>query len=145
MGRTGHVRTAILLSATLASGGSFVVPTTGHEPADTHYQIVQTVRDSDGIESSTTVEIFPTTTNVSFDTLPQGIPLTIDAEPRGTPFLTPSLVGFQHHVVAPPTWSTGGRTYVFVMWSDGSTSLAVDWTATAPGGRLRALYRLPPP
>lgn len=127
------------------SGGAFSVPLGGHEPADTHYAIVLTARDSDGIESSTTVTIFPVVINVSFHTLPEGIPLSIDAESRGTPFLTPSLAGFQHHVTAPLSASVGGQDYVFVQWSNGATSPTIDWPAPAQGGMLRALYRLPPP
>ncbi|MDZ4772887.1 MAG: PQQ-dependent sugar dehydrogenase [Planctomycetota bacterium] len=127
------------------AGASFVVPTTGHEPADTHYSIVLTARDSDGIESTRTVAIFPVVTNVSFHTLPEGIPLSIDAESRGTPFLTPSLAGFQHHLVAPLIATIAGQPYVFVQWSNGATSPTIDWPAPAQGGMLRAFYRLPPP
>lgn len=127
------------------SGGTFVVPTSGHEPADTHYSIVLTARDSDGIESSRSVTIFPVVTNVSFHSLPEGIPLSIDAETRGTPFLTASVAGFQHHLTAPLTASVGGQAYVFVQWSNGATSPTIDWPAPAQGGLLRAYYRLPPP
>jgi glucose/arabinose dehydrogenase len=127
------------------SGGSFVVPTSGHEPADTHYAIVLTARDSDGIESSTTLTIFPSVVNVSFHSLPEGIPLSIDGETRGTPFLTPSLGGFQHHLTAPLAATVAGQPYVFVQWSNGATSPTIDWTVPNQGGLIRALYRLPPP
>ncbi|MBL8859160.1 MAG: PQQ-dependent sugar dehydrogenase [Planctomycetes bacterium] len=128
-----------------AASGSFVVPTSGHEPADTHYEIVLRARDSDGIESSRSVTIFPATTNVSFHSLPEGIPLTVDDAPRATPFLTPSLVGFQHHVTAPLTATVAGQDYIFVQWSNGAQTPTVDWPAPLAGGSLRALYRLPPP
>jgi hypothetical protein len=126
------------------AGGSFVVPSSGHEPADTHFAVVLTARDSDGIEQSATLTIFPAVVNVAFHTLPEGIPLSIDGETRGIPFLTPSLVGFQHHVVAPLTATVNGQNYVFVQWSNGATSPTTDWPAPTTGGTLRAFYRLPP-
>ena len=127
------------------AAGSFVVPTGGHEPADTHYEIVLRAIDSDGIESARSVQIFPATTNVAFHTLPAGIPLTIDDAPRSTPFLTTSLIGFQHHLSAPLTATVAGQAYVFVQWSNGVQSPTLDWPAPALGGSLTALYRPPPP
>ena len=99
--------------------GSLTIPTTGHDfQGATHYQIVLTVTDSDGLSNSTSVDIFPDKVNLTFDTLPSGLTVEIDGISKQTPFVFDQVIGFQHTINA-PAQSSGGIPYDFVSWSDG--------------------------
>lgn len=121
------------------NGGSFVVPQTGHSPANTHFEVRLTATDSDGLSNSTSVAIFPDPSALAFATLPPAIPLELDEEPIVTPFATATLDGFHHHVVAPTTATIGGATYVFRCWSDGGAA-AHEVIAPEGGFNLTAVY-----
>ena len=99
--------------------GSFVVPTTGHDYAgDTRYEIRLTVTDSDGLESTVSVLVYPAKVNLTFATVPSGLTLKLDGISRTTPFVHDSLIGFTHSVEA-ANQTQGGTTYTFAGWSDG--------------------------
>lgn len=121
------------------SGGSFVVPSTGHSPANTHFVVRLSATDSDGLSASTQVEIFPDPSALAFATLPTGIALELDGEPVVSPFVTPTQDGFEHVITAPLAVSQGGATYAFRCWSDGGP---VSHIVVAPEGgqNVTAVY-----
>lgn len=100
--------------------GSFVVPTTGHSFHETTwFELILTARDSDGIETQTSVNIYPEKVNLSFATQPAGLTVTIDGIPMTTPFVRDEIIGFQHVInVDSPQFVSGSR-YEFASWSDG--------------------------
>ncbi len=62
----------------------------------------------------------PFKVDLTFNTVPSGLSVTIDGIPRTTPYVHDTLVGFTHAVVA-PNQSSGGTAYTFASWSDGGT------------------------
>lgn len=122
------------------AGGSFQIPITGHEPAETHYVVRLIARDSSGLESEGSVELRPTIAPVVFNTKPAGIPLTVDGAPQPTPYAFDGLAGFVHDLEAPATRLVGGILHEFRRWSDGSTARSRTWTTPAAGGRATAEY-----
>lgn len=122
-----------------ASGGSFVVPSSGHAAADTHFVVRLTATDSDGLAATTSVAIFPDVSALALATLPASLPLELDGEPTLTPFATATLDGFEHEVAAPLAASLGGVTYTFRCWSDGG---GASHPVVAPEGglNLTAVY-----
>ncbi len=119
--------------------GSFVIPTTGHTPENTHYEIQLTVTDDEGLPGTATRIILPVVSPLVFDTDPSGIPIFLDGEARATPASVASLVGFEHAVEAQSTFVLDGVPYGFTCWSDGG---AATHTYVAPpgGGSLTATY-----
>ncbi|MEX0679219.1 MAG: PQQ-dependent sugar dehydrogenase [Pirellulales bacterium] len=98
--------------------GSLVIPTTGHDfQGATSYEISLTVTDSSGIPASTSVEVYPDKVNLTFDTVPSGLTLSIDGINKVTPFVLDDIINFQHTINAPDQ-SSGGSFYGFVSWSD---------------------------
>ncbi len=110
--------------------GSFVVPTTGHSFHETTwYELVLTARDSDGIETQRSVNIYPDKVNLSFASQPSGLTVQIDGLPFTTPFTYDEIVGFQHTIsVDSPQFLAGSR-FDFASWSDGG---AQSHTITVP-------------
>jgi hypothetical protein len=103
------------------ASGSFVIQTSGHDfSGATSYEIILTVTDSHGLQSSSSITILPAKVDLSFATNPAGLTITLDGVGRTTPFVYDTLSGFQHTIVAPDQVS-GGSSYSFSSWSDGGT------------------------
>ncbi len=126
-------------SLTGVQGGSFVVPSSGHDPEHTHYRIDLTVRDSDGITTTTSRDLVPRISELRFDTAPAGIPVFLDGRALATPSLYESLVGFEHELSAQPTFMLGGQMYQFRAWSGGQ-GVSFPFVSPAGGGAFTAIY-----
>jgi len=117
------------------SSGSFVIPTTGHEPANTHYELQLTAVDGSGLSATSSVSLMPDTTVLRLRSQPSGVVLFVDGEPITTPYDLESLVGFQHWIEAPPSFGA----LHFKSWSDGGASSHA-FTAPPRFGRLLVRY-----
>ncbi len=123
----GHVHPGIAQTGT--KSGSFDIPTSGHDfSGNTRYQIRLTVTDSDGLQDSKSVLVYPDKVNLTFDTVPSGLNLLLDGLNRTTPFVHDALIGF-NHVLDAPAQSQGATAYSFLSWSDGG---ARQHTITVP-------------
>jgi glucose/arabinose dehydrogenase len=133
--------------------GSFVVPTAGHSFHETTwYELVLTAKDSDGIETQKSVNIYPDKVNLSVDTQPSGLTVQLDGIPMTTPFTYDDIIGFQHTISVDSPQFSGGSTYQFASWSDGgaqshqitvppsdsSLTARFDLTTGAPSGIVAA-------
>ena len=116
------------------TSGPSPFPTSGHDfSGNTRYRITLTVTDSDGLQASTSVEVFPDKVNLTFDTVPSGLDITLDGIPRPTPFVYDTLIGF-HHTIGAPNQTVGQNVYTFASWSDGG---AQQHLITGSGRRSR--------
>ncbi len=122
-------------------GGSFVIPTTWHDPEHTHYRIYLTVRDSDNIPTTVARDIVPRESVIDFATVPSGIPLFLDGRALATPEEYESLVGFHHEVTAQPSFVINDSTYYFDHWSNGQPA-SFSFTSPVGGLSLTAVYRV---
>jgi len=112
--------------------GSFEIPTEGHGYADdTRYEILLTVTDDNGLTGTDAVAVFPDKVNLSFDTSPSGIPITIDDIAQTPPFTNEALIDFQQTVSAPASHCINGTEYTFSNWSHAATR---EHTLTVPSG-----------
>ncbi len=113
----GHVHPGIPITG--VKSGTFTIPTTGHDFSGfTRYRIMLTVTDSSGLQSTTSVIVFPDKVNLSFDTLPSGLTLYLDGIAHTGPFVYDTLIGFNHTIEA-PNQTLGSTSYNFASWSDG--------------------------
>ncbi len=126
----GHVHPG--LPQTGVTSGTFTIPTSGHDfSGTTRYRFTLTVTDSDGLQGSTSVLIYPDKVNLTLDTVPSGLNLTLDGIPRPTPFVYDTLIGFQHTVDA-PNQTVGQSIYTFGSWSDGAAQQHVITVPASP-------------
>jgi hypothetical protein len=109
--------------------GSFTVPDVGETATDVWYRIILTVRDTAGLTHTTTRDVTPLTTTLRVETDPAGLRVTVDGQPRTTPFDEPSVVGMRRSLGAPSPQTSGGQSYAFSSWSDGG---AATHTVTTP-------------
>ena len=111
------------------TSGTFTIPTSGHDFDDfTRYRVTLTVTDSSGLQSSSTVTIFPQKVDLTFAGAPAGANIYLDGIAHPTPFVYNDLIGFSHTIEAPDQ-TINGTTYKFVSWSDGG---AQSHTITVP-------------
>ena len=112
----GHVHPGTAITG--VKSGTFTIPTSGHDfEGNTRYRISLTVTDSNGLQSTTSVTIYPTKVNLTFNTVPAGLTLYFDGIARAAPFTADSLVGFKHNLEA-RNQTSGGSSYTFASWSD---------------------------
>jgi PKD repeat protein len=121
------------------TSGFFTIPTSGHTPENTSYEVVLTVTDSDGLTGTTSRTVTPVVSSITFDTQPSGIPFFLDGEPQSTPRPYASLSGHNHTVEAQESYLLGGISYAFSSWSDGGSRVHT-YVAPEGGGTLTATY-----
>jgi glucose/arabinose dehydrogenase len=99
--------------------GSFTIATTGHDyQGNTRYRVQLTVTDLDGLQTTTSVIVWPQKVNLTFNTSPAGKNITIDGITQATPLVYDTLIGF-NHVLGAPNQSDASNVYTFASWSDG--------------------------
>ena len=132
----GHVHPGIPITG--VTSGTFAIPTTGHDFSGfTRYRVSLTVTDSSGLQSTTSVIIYPQKVNLTFDAAPAGMTLYLDGIAHTAPFVYDTLIGFNHMIEARDQ-TIGNNTYTFASWSDGGAqthtivvpSTAQTYTAT---------------
>ncbi len=125
-----HVHPALPLTGT--TSGTFAIPTSGHDfQGNTRYRITLTVTDSDGLQASDSILIFPDKVNLTLDSLPTGPSLKVDGIPFATPFVYDTLIGFNHTIEA-PNQTSGQNVYTFTSWSDGGAQQHVITVPASP-------------
>jgi glucose/arabinose dehydrogenase/PKD repeat protein len=97
-------------------GGIITAPDHGHP---SYIELTITATDSRGLESQRTVRLDPRTTNLTFDSNPAGVPLTVGTKSEAAPFVREVIVGSTTTVSAPETATVGGVSLPFESWSDG--------------------------
>jgi glucose/arabinose dehydrogenase len=122
---------------------SFQIPASGHSPMHTTYLLWLSVVDSDGLKGTDGALLAPLVSTLVITTAPPGIPIFLDGQPQSTPCELDSLVGFQHELLAQPSFPSGGQDHDFACWSDGG---AAQHFVTMPTGglNLMASYGLAP-
>lgn len=105
------------------------------------YRCFLTVTDSSGLSTTTTTDIFPEKTNITFDTNPSGIFVQVDGNlAERTPFVLDTLVNFPHQISVPSSQCIDGFRYVFDQWSTGSSDLPLLYPAPVADSSLTASY-----
>ena len=100
--------------------GNFTIPTTGHSFTDsTGFRITLTAVDSEGLSSSSSVEVFPDKVDITFDTNPSGLVITLDSLPLLTPDVYDTMIDFEHEISVADGQCLNGNEYTFSSWSNG--------------------------
>jgi glucose/arabinose dehydrogenase len=117
------------IGTTSGTGASVEIPRIGHPETTVWYRVHARARDAAGLEHQTFVDIHPRLTTIELMTVPAGLTVTVDGQPRSTPASVPSVVGMIRAIGAPSPQSTADSAYAFDAWSDGG-SATHDVTAT---------------
>jgi PA14 domain len=102
-----------------------------------------TATDSGGLTDTASVRLDPQTVDLSFQSNPTGLQLTVGSSASATPFTRTVIVGSRNTIAAPLTQTLNGTGYAFVSWSDGSAAQH-DVIAPATPATYTATYQQAP-
>ncbi len=109
-----HVHEVQVLNG--VTGGTFPAP--DHE-YPSHLEIQLRVVDSGNAVTTTSVLLYPTPVDLSFQTVPTGLDLGVGQASEPTPFTRTVIVGSRNSVSAPSPQITFPTGWLFTDWSDG--------------------------
>jgi len=115
-------------SWTGVSSGSFSAP--DHE-YPSHLELALTVTDSAGATNTASVRLDPLTAELTVQSVPAGLQLSVGNETAAAPFARTVIVGSRNSLAALSPQVLGGTTYEFASWSDGGAR-AHDVVVVAP-------------
>jgi len=123
------------------AGGTFVVPTSGHDfSGNVSYEVRLTVTNSQGVSDTDSVSIQPQKVNLTVRSQPADLAVSLDQTTQSAPIVRDTLVLFQHRLTAALQQTVGGKVYEFTGWSDGGAATH-DITAPANDTVYEATYR----
>ena len=102
--------------------GSFVIPQLSELDSDVFYRIYLIVTDSSGLQHLSTRDLLPNKVTITLASNVPGMQISLDGQPRQTPFSTIGVVGVIRTLGAPLTQTSNGQTYSFQSWSNGGTT-----------------------
>jgi PKD repeat protein len=122
------------------AGGSFSAP--DHE-YPSYLELQLTATDAQGLATSTSVRLDPQTVDLSFQSDPIGMQLTIGTFTGAAPFTRTVIVNSNNSVSA-PNQSLGGTSYFFSSWSDGGAQTHTITAASTPATYTASFVPAPP-
>jgi glucose/arabinose dehydrogenase len=98
------------------AGGSFTAP--DHE-YPSYLELKLTAKDSGGLTDTKTLRLDPKTVQLTFQTNPAGLSLTVNGTNSKAAFSRTVIVGSSNSISAVSPQNKGSKTYTFTSWSDG--------------------------
>jgi glucose/arabinose dehydrogenase/PKD repeat protein len=114
------------------ASGSFAAP--DHE-YPSRLELTLTAVDSRGLSDTETLRLDPDTVQLSFDTVPSGMQLSVASQTEAAPFTRTVIKRSTTSVTAPSPQVLGSDSYLFSSWSDGGAG-----THTITAGDTAATY-----
>jgi len=133
----------LVQSLSNTAAGSFDVPVTGLDSlGNIQYEIRLTVTDSDGLTDTVSHFIDPERAELTIESAPDPLELTLDGTAVSSPYSIDALIGYEYQVGA-PNGGSGFNVYTFNSWSNGGTQTH---TVAAPAAAttLTATYDVTP-
>jgi glucose/arabinose dehydrogenase len=106
----------VIGQAVVTDSGNFVVPRIGETDPGVWYRISVTATDSKGQTGTGSREIFPAVGQVSLQTIPSGLELTLDGSGLVTPYQFDGVVGTYRTLAAPEYQIRNDSIFRFVNW-----------------------------
>lgn len=123
------------------SSGTFTIPSSGETSASVFYRLILTVTDPEGAKATTYRDIPPYTSTVRLATQPAGLQVTLDSNPRSTPYSFVAVEGRRRTMGIVSPQSYGGKSYTFAYWLHGG-SASQTFTIPASDITYTAVYEL---
>ena len=115
-GEHGHPGPSLVAGET---GGSFTIPNTGETAADVFYRIHLIVADEQGLSDTAYTDIIPRTSEITFNTSPQGLNILLEGALYKAPVTVTSVEGVLRSISTPSPQAAGEAIYYFSNWSHG--------------------------
>jgi glucose/arabinose dehydrogenase len=116
-----------------STAGTIAIPTVGETSANVWYRFYLVATDADGAADTAFRDVLPRTVAVTLASVPPGLELTLDGQPRATPLTVTGVVGIEREIGVTSPQTSGPTTYTFASWSDGG---AATHTVSTPGASI---------
>jgi glucose/arabinose dehydrogenase len=134
-----NTHTHPFLGVQAGGSGEALIPNDGETSADVFYRFYLRAVDGQGVADTTWVDVQPVTATLRFETVPAGLYVELDGQPRVTPFEVVGVVGMLRRLNAPSPQLSGTAEFAFDSWSDAGTA-AHDITTPNGGATYTATY-----
>lgn len=112
------------------SEGKFDIPDQGETSANVWYRLILTVTDSKGSIGKDSVDVHPKKSMLNFVTLPSGLQVTVDGQPRTTPISIESVTGMKREIDVVTEQIVEEKYYQFINWLHGGSTTQTIITPT---------------
>jgi glucose/arabinose dehydrogenase len=129
-------------AASGAKSGTFTPDTEGETAANVWYRITLTVTDARGLSHTVFRDIHPRTAQITLETTPSGLQVTLDGQPQTSPHTVTGVVGVQRSIGAPSPQTKSNVNYEFQSWSDsgaGTHTITTPSTNTTYTAQFRTI------
>jgi len=113
------------------AGGAAIIPTVGETSDNVWYRFYLVARDADGAADTVFRDVQPRKVTLALATVPAGLQVTLDGQPRTTPLSVTGVVGIDREIGAVSPQSAGTTIYSFASWSDGGAATHIVSTPAA--------------
>jgi hypothetical protein len=126
--------------------GTFTIPQEGETSDNVWYRLILTVTDSHGFKGKDSVDVFPLKSTLNFNTVPEGLQITLDGQPTNTPGSVVSVEGVIRALGVVSPQARNGEMFEFESWTHGGaqtqqiTTPADDATYTANFTRVENYF-----
>ncbi|MGH7645014.1 MAG: PQQ-dependent sugar dehydrogenase [Gemmatimonadales bacterium] len=122
-----------------SAGGVAIIPTVGETSDNVWYRFYLVAVDADGAADTASQDVQPQKVTLILATVPAGLPVTLDGQPRTTPLGVTGVVGIDREIGVVSPQSVGTTIYTFASWSDGGAAVHTIRTPAA-GTTYSATY-----
>ena len=114
-----------------SAGGTVVIPTVGETSDTVWYRFYFVATDGDGAADTSFRDVQPRKVSLTLATLPAGLQLTLDGQPRATPLSVTGVVGIDREIGVVSPQLAGTTVYTFTSWSDAGAAIHTILTPAA--------------
>ena len=129
------------VNSTAGATGQATIPRVGHLETNIFYRVYARAVDREGLADTAYVDVQPRLVTLNFATVPAGLQVVVDGQPRTTPVAIVSVVGVDHALAVTSPQSSGPSSYTFSAWSQGGAA-AQTYQAPAAAATLTATFTL---
>jgi glucose/arabinose dehydrogenase len=112
-----------ILSPAPGASATLPIPRVGHLESDIFYRIYVRATDAEGSSDTAFVDVAPRLMSLTLTTVPAGLQVTLDHQPRTTPLTITGVVGMERVIGAPSPQAQGGNQFEFSRWAHGGGAL----------------------
>ncbi len=107
------------LSNLIGRTNEFRLPKSGEAASNIWYEIRTTATDTNGLSATQSVNIYPLKSDMTFQTVPSGLAISLEGSPYQAPRTITGVVGFERQLGVPSPQAKDGISYQFNHWLDG--------------------------
>lgn len=123
---------------------TFAIPNTGENSSETWFEIQVSAADTNGLSTTSVVNIYPKKSSFTLNTLLSGASLLLDGIPITPPLTVTGVVGFLREVSAPLVQVVKNVVYQLDHWSDGGALKHYIVTPQIDTGYAATFVQIPP-